>query len=37
MPFILDCAPIVDGIAADIGYSGALGANTEVDRILEDL
>src|SRR6478735_3184658 len=37
MPFILDCAPVVRGVAADIGYSGALGGNAVVDRIVQDL
>ena len=31
MPFILDCAPIVDGYTADIGYSGCLGENPVLD------
>jgi len=37
MPFILDCAPIVDGFTADIGFSGALGSSPVVDRLLADL
>lgn len=37
MAFILDCAPIVDGIAADIGYSSALGRNDAVERICDAL
>jgi Xaa-Pro aminopeptidase len=39
MPFILDCAPVVDGVAADIGFSTSNGENREVERIqraLED-
>jgi Xaa-Pro aminopeptidase len=37
MPFILDCAPVVDGHTADIGYTAALGENRIVDRMLDDL
>lgn len=37
MPFILDCAPVLDGYTADIGYSGALGTNAALDRILDGL
>lgn len=37
MAFILDCAPIVDGIAADIGYSSALGRNDALERICDAL
>jgi Xaa-Pro aminopeptidase len=37
MPFILDCAPVVRGAAADIGYSGALGHNAVVEQIARDL
>ncbi len=37
MPFILDCAPVVRGVAADVGYSSALGGNDTVERILDDL
>jgi Xaa-Pro aminopeptidase len=37
MPFILDCAPVVKGITADIGYTGCLGDNPIVDKILDDL
>lgn len=37
MPFILDCAPTVDGITADIGYSGALGENPVLDQLMDDL
>jgi Xaa-Pro aminopeptidase len=37
MPFILDCAPVVRGATADIGYSGALGENAIVDTIMDDL
>ncbi len=35
--FILDCAPVVDGAVADIGYSGALGHNPVVEQLLDDL
>ncbi|MGH9128495.1 MAG: M24 family metallopeptidase [Acidimicrobiales bacterium] len=37
MAFILDCAPIVGGATADIGYSGALGANPVVAQMVGDL
>jgi len=37
MPYILDCAPVVDGYTADIGYAGCLGANADFDRIITDL
>ncbi|WP_331767066.1 M24 family metallopeptidase [Embleya sp. NBC_00896] len=37
MPYILDCAPIVDGYTADIGYAGKLGENAVWDRIVADL
>lgn len=37
MPFILDCAPTLDGITADIGYSGALGHNPILEQLMDDL
>ncbi|MFA5938552.1 MAG: M24 family metallopeptidase [Sinimarinibacterium sp.] len=37
MPFILDCAPTVHGYTADIGYSGVLGENRILDRLMDDL
>ena len=37
MPFILDCAPIVDGYTADIGFTASLGDNPALDRVLDDL
>ncbi|WUW92811.1 M24 family metallopeptidase [Streptomyces sp. NBC_01451] len=37
MPFILDLAPVHRGFAADIGYSGSLGANPVQDRLMADL
>ena len=37
MPYILDCAPVVKGATADIGYAGAIGANAVLDRVLDDL
>jgi Xaa-Pro aminopeptidase len=37
MPYILDCAPVLDGFTADVGYSGSLGANPAVDRLQADL
>jgi Xaa-Pro aminopeptidase len=37
MPFILDCAPVVDGYMADIGYTGCLGKNPGFDQVQDDL
>jgi Xaa-Pro aminopeptidase len=37
MPYILDCAPILDGFTADIGYTASLGPNRALARILHDL
>ncbi|MDV6011221.1 M24 family metallopeptidase [Haloechinothrix sp. LS1_15] len=37
MPFVLDCAPIVDGYTADIGYGGVIGANRVWQRLCADL
>jgi Xaa-Pro aminopeptidase len=37
MPYILDCAPVVRGATADIGYSGALGSNAIAEQIQADL
>lgn len=37
MPFVLDCAPIIDGYTADIGYGGRLGENRIWDRLCADL
>lgn len=37
MPFILDCAPVVDGYTADIGYSDSLGPNATVETMRRDL
>lgn len=37
MAAILDVAPIVDGYAADIGYTFSLGPNPVVERALDDL
>jgi Xaa-Pro aminopeptidase len=37
MPYILDCAPVVDGYTADIGFTGCLGANAALDLVLDDL
>jgi Xaa-Pro aminopeptidase len=37
MAFILDCAPVVKGVTADIGYSGSLGDNPIVDQVVDDL
>lgn len=37
MPFILDCAPSINGYTADIGYCGAIGENRLLDRLMDDL
>ncbi|GAA1947685.1 M24 family metallopeptidase [Kitasatospora viridis] len=37
MPFVLDCAPVVDGYTADIGYGGKVGENQVWDRLAQDL
>lgn len=37
MPYILDCAPVMKGAVADIGYSGSLGENPVMDQMLDDL
>jgi Xaa-Pro aminopeptidase len=37
MPYILDCAPVVDGYTADIGFTGCLGDNPDLERVLDDL
>ena len=37
MCFVLDCAPVVDGYTADIGYSGKVGDNPIWDMIAQDL
>jgi Xaa-Pro aminopeptidase len=37
MPFILDVAPVVRGVSADVGYSGALGRHSVVEGMLDDL
>jgi Xaa-Pro aminopeptidase len=37
MPYILDCAPVVDGYTADIGFTASLGPNPLLDRVLDDL
>ncbi|MBX7077710.1 MAG: aminopeptidase P family protein [Nannocystaceae bacterium] len=37
MAAILDVAPIVDGFAADIGYSFSCGDNPELERLLDEL
>lgn len=37
MPFILDCAPTVQGYTADIGYCGVLGENRLLDKLMDDL
>ncbi|GAB2720645.1 M24 family metallopeptidase [Kitasatospora kifunensis] len=37
MPYVLDCAPVVDGYTADIGYGGKVGDNPLWDRLALDL
>jgi Xaa-Pro aminopeptidase len=37
MPFILDCAPTIQGCTADIGYCGVIGHNAILDRLMDDL
>ncbi|WP_263170242.1 M24 family metallopeptidase [Streptomyces sp. SCSIO ZS0520] len=37
MSYVLDCAPVVDGYTADIGYAGRMGENPIWDRIAKDL
>lgn len=37
MPFILDCAPTLNGYTADIGYAGVLGENRILDQLMDDL
>lgn len=37
MPFILDCAPTLNGYTADIGYAGVLGQNKILDQLMDDL
>ena len=37
MPYILDCAPIVDGYTADVGYTGWVGHSPIAARLLDDL
>jgi len=37
MPFVLDCAPVVGGCTADVGYSGAIGRNPTLERLKDDL
>jgi Xaa-Pro aminopeptidase len=36
-PFILDVAPVFDGAAADIGYSGVCGRNEVAEQLFDDL
>lgn len=37
MPYILDCAPSMNGYTADIGYCGVIGENRVLDRLMDDL
>lgn len=37
MPFVLDCAPVVDGYTADIGFGGRVGENAVWDGLDRDL
>lgn len=36
-PFILDRAPPLGADTTDVGYSGALGSNLRVERLMDDL
>jgi Xaa-Pro aminopeptidase len=37
MPYILDCAPVLDGACADIGYSDVIGSNPKLDYVRDAL
>lgn len=37
MPYILDCAPTLQGCTADIGYCGVIGENRILDHLMDDL
>ncbi|KVK87232.1 M24 family metallopeptidase [Burkholderia sp. MSMB1498] len=37
MPVILDVAPVVDGIVADVGYATCLGHNPVLEQLQDDL
>jgi Xaa-Pro aminopeptidase len=37
MPYILDCAPNLNGYTADIGYCGVIGENKLLDKLMDDL
>ncbi|MEV6106629.1 M24 family metallopeptidase [Streptomyces sp. NPDC051940] len=37
MSYVLDCAPVVDGYTADIGYGGVVGPHPVWERIAADL
>ena len=37
MPYILDCAPVLGGACADIGYTGVIGANPLLDLVMDSL
>jgi Xaa-Pro aminopeptidase len=37
MPYILDMAPISDGVCADIGYAGVIGENRIWSQLMTDL
>lgn len=37
MPYVLDCAPVMDGYTADIGYGGVLGENRVWSQLAGDL
>lgn len=36
-PFILDVAPVIDGICSDIGYAGCIGHNKILTKLQDDL
>jgi Xaa-Pro aminopeptidase len=37
VPFILDVAPVIDGVCSDIGYAGCLGSNKILTKLQDDL
>ena len=37
MPVILDCAPMIDGYTADIGYACCVGSNPAQEQMVDDL
>ncbi|MFP5303417.1 M24 family metallopeptidase, partial [Cobetia sp. SIMBA_158] len=37
MPVILDVAPVLDGVVADVGYAHCLGRNPILEQLQDDL